>query len=609
MKSRVFLPSILSAVLLWTAFFPLNWGAVGFVAMAPFLTLVRAEGVGRWRRYTAAWVGGMAFAMLSMNWMRHAHPMMMYFAWPGMSLFLSLFWPLALFLLRRLDRLGQPPLALTFPVVWVALEYFKAHFPAGYPFLKWVGLYQPSGFAWYMLGHTQHANLYLLQAADLGGAYLVSAAVGAANGAVHDVLVRVPLFRWFVNLPRGWRPPIYRAELMSVAGALLVVGGLMTYGGTRLLHPPFDTGPKVSLLQSDLDHDLVQTDGPLLFSRYDQLAREAARSKPDLIVWPESCFPFWDVRLKGTSPATLPDSLQELWEAQNLPAPNKQPLTVADFKTNYRGNEYRGFRDYVSAGRQAHAATHWQAHTLLGLNGVDWDGTAEIRHNSALLLKPDGTPGPRYDKTHLVPFGEYIPFRNQLPFLEAFSPNKDEPGCVPGETLTRFTLPTLQRLPQGGTKAVGYTFGVLICYEDTEPNLARRYNPWSGEKNPADFLVNMSMDSWFRGSEEHEQHLAISRFRAVEARRPLLRAVNIGISAVIDGDGRIVELPNVETPDWSASKKIARAMTVDVPLDRRGSIYAAVGDWVPVLCWGGIAGGFVTLRLARRKRVITAPAA
>ena len=80
-------------------------------------------------------------------------------------------------------------------------------------------------------------------------------------------------------------------------------------------------------------------------------------------------------------------------------------------------------------------------------------------------------------------------------------------SCTPGENWTRFELPTAK-----GT----FRFGVLICYEDTDPSMARKYNPTSGRGPGVDFLVNISNDGWFDGSEEHEQHLAICRFRAVE---------------------------------------------------------------------------------------------
>ena len=78
----------------------------------------------------------------------------------------------------------------------------------------------------------------------------------------------------------------------------------------------------------------------------------------------------------------------------------------------------------------------------------------------------------------------------------------------------------------------------------------------------------------------------------------MVRAVNMGISAVIDPDGRVVALPDEES--WAASKKTRGVVRSDVPLDRRGSLYAAAGDWVPVLCWGLIVAGLVTLRLRGR---------
>ncbi len=636
-KARVYFPSILSAVLCWTAYFPLNWWGVAFVAMAPFLTLVRAEGIGRWRRYTAAWLGGLTFGTLAINWLRHADPMMALFAWPGMALFLSLFWPLGLFLLRRLDRFGKPPLALTFPLVWVALEYAKAHFPTGYPFMKWLGLYYPSGFPWYFLGHTQHANLPLLQAADLGGVYLISGTVGAVNGAAHDLLVRVRPFRWFVNLPRGWRPPIFRAELMSAAGALLLVGGLIVYGSIRLVHEPFTPGPTVAVLQDNIAHKRLMVDGPLVFSRYDRMTRQVVKGNPtpDLVVWPEACYLFRDITfvadkpdgreamirgLKDDWPHHYSLMVQETSEKRPLFPPGYLDQASADDAEHRREEimnlppkerpnyDASGYWDLIRSGRKDHARTRWQrdpanpqTSVLLGGEAIDWDGTTEKRYNSARLILPDGSPGPRYDKTHLVPFGEYIPFREQMPFLTSLSPALSAPRCEPGQTFTRFPLRSAREDAEKQGKGKQYTFGVLICYEDTDATIARRFNPWSGEPNPADFLVNQSLDSWFGTSEELDQHLALSRFRAVETRRALVRSVHMGQSAVIDGDGKIVEMAGLLEDGWEASKGQSRAMVVEIPLDTRGSVYAAVGDWVPGLYWVGMIAGFITLRLARRR--------
>src|SRR4029077_11733841 len=108
------------------------------------------------------------------------------------------------------------------------------------------------------------------------------------------------------------------------------------------------------------------------------------------------------------------------------------------------------------------------------------------------------------------------------PFMKVFSPYDNEYGIKSGDRYTRFPLGT-------------YHYGVLICFEDTDPYLARQYVRPGGEGEPIDFLLNISNDGWFGGSSEHDQHLAICRFRAIECRRSIGRSVNMGISAVIDG--------------------------------------------------------------------------
>src|SRR5262249_15523446 len=114
-----------------------------------------------------------------------------------------------------------------------------------------------------------------------------------------------------------------------------------------------------------------------------------------------------------------------------------------------------------------------------------------------------------------------------LPLMQWLSPYGFDYSVTPGERQTRFALD-------------GYHFGMVICYEDTDPYLARQYARPEGSEPPVDFLVNTSNDGWFDGTAEHEEHLAVARFRAVECRRALLRAVNMGVSAVIDGNGRVL---------------------------------------------------------------------
>ena len=137
--------------------------------------------------------------------------------------------------------------------------------------------------------------------------------------------------------------------------------------------------------------------------------------------------------------------------------------------------------------------------------------------NSALLISPQGKVVKTYSKRHLVLFGEYIPFRKQLPFLASIVPIDD---FTPGADDALFTLPN------------GAKFSVLICFEDTLPGLARR-----DVLGGADFLVNMTNDAWFRDSGQPRMHLDNALFRSAENDRPLVRSTNTGESCLVRRDG------------------------------------------------------------------------
>lgn len=527
-----------SSLLLYLSFFPANLGFLGWVALAPWLTLVRSPASPR-KLCLACWLGGLLFFVPALQWLRVAHPMM-HFTWAGLALYCSAYFPLGLALIRSLDRRGWP-LALSVPAVWTALEWVRGS----------VG----GGFAWYTLGQTQHEWIALIQIADAGGMWAVSAVVAAANGAAAE---------WLLALRSGAPRPIRSA----VAVALLVAGTL-AYGAARLDHEPFGRGPRVGLVQGNIpqgvrnartgndQQEAVKAIRSMTDHHVELSNRIAGETPPpDLIVWPETSYPLPRVLL----PATKPEGIAaEEWD------------------------ELTSMRDFVLK-RFAEMGTGWGTHALLGLNTREArpDGRV-VRYNTALLIDPIGAPVSDYHKMHRVPFGEYVPFRETLPFLKWFSPYKHEYGLEAGQRLTRFELPGRAGRPTA-------TFGVLICYEDTDPTLARRYQ----REEPVDFLVNISNDGWFMGTEEHEQHLAVARFRAVEARRSLLRAVNMGVSAVIDGDGRVVATPR---PTWAASKGEAMTLSADVPLDRRSGLYAVAGDWLPIAL-----AALAALGLLRRTR-------
>src|SRR6266496_1899922 len=145
-------PALASGVLLWMCFFPLGWGWLGWVALAPLLALVRVQAAPR-RIYWCAWIAGTVFFWPALQWMRVADATM-YGAWALLSIYCALFFPVTLWLIRLLERRTFLPLIVTVPVAWTAME--------------WVRSWLLEGFAWYYIGHTQHAVLPVIQIADLG---------------------------------------------------------------------------------------------------------------------------------------------------------------------------------------------------------------------------------------------------------------------------------------------------------------------------------------------------------------------------------------------------------------------------------------------------------
>jgi apolipoprotein N-acyltransferase len=473
---------------------------------------------------------------------------------------------MSVWLARRLDRLGVP-FWLAVPMGFVAVEYFRSHFPTGYTWLETVGLRHPIGFGWYMLGHTQHDWLSVIQVSDLGGVYVVSFLVALMNAAVWLTVERLSAVRVWTGDARPLRPVSVRAAI----AAALALSAAIVYGNVRLSHDPYPDGPEVALIQGNLEQDIKNEHGAQMERHFGDLADrarlpEAGRPVPDLIVWPETSFVDpWFAIGPGVNPTAVPIEFQRYANAGNA----------------YFGSEMR------------HT---WRTPTVFGLSTFQWEADGrEWRYNSALFIDRTGVVRGRYDKIHLVPFGEYVPLGESLPFMSMFTPYEGNYSCKPGEMWTRFPLTVGDRT---------YHFACLICYEDSDASLARQYVRPAAEG--VDFFVNISNDGWFRGTAEHEQHLAICRFRAVETRRSVARAVNMGISAIIDPDGRVVALPG---PTWAESKKVDGVVRGAVPLATGTTLYARLGDWLPVGCWLAILFGGLVRGLVLRRRTAAAPAA
>jgi apolipoprotein N-acyltransferase len=589
-KPRLFLSAVSSAVLLWACYFPLAWGWLAWVALVPLLCLVRSE-ARAWKIYGSALLSGLIFFWAAIQWMRVAD-IRMYATWAMLATYCALYFPVTIGLLRLLDRGTRWPLTMTLPVVWCGLEFLRS-------FLM-------TGFAWYYLGHSQHAFLPLIQVSDLGGAYTVSFLVAAVNGWLFEVCFRLSWLRSVFRLPATGGQD---AHALALQGGVVValIAGALGYGIWRLNEDEATPGPRVALLQGNLDQRLrIQAMKPgtaadEMLRHYMSLGNMAVRApnRPDLIVWPETSFPIdWVEFAEGDPLAHLP-CVPGMVPGGGVVA--SVPWTALAWEAYWQA------ATTLLQERIGRVGPYYRASVLLGLNAevCSHTGRTMKRYCSGLLVRPNGTVGGRYDKMHRVPFGEYVPLRDVLPFMERFAPYDFDYSITPGTHFTRF--------------AVGpHRFGTLICFEDTDPYLARQYMHNTDDGRPVDFLVDISNDGWFDGSSEHGEHLAICRFRAIETRRAVARAVNMGISAVIDSNGRVLApemLPSAQgatvwqvgaaasslpVSDWQSFKKVAGVLMANIPVDHRESLYARWGDWLGWGCLGLAAAAVLWFSLRRR---------
>lgn len=360
-----------------------------------------------------------------------------------------------------------------------------------------------TGFPWNLLGHSQYQNLPLIQIAAVTGVYGISFVVVGVNAAIADALVG----------PGGWC-----GRVGSLATAGLLVGGALAFSSmdNPQIAPP---AIRVALLQGNIAQE-IKWDRDFQDETvrvYQNLTLAQAGFRPDLVIWPETAVPFFlrhDPRL----------SRVKRW-ADEIGAP-------------------------------------------LLVGAPDWDGGLPPKYTvSAFLIAPENGISGKYDKIHLVPFGEYVPFKQILSFV-----NKLAQGAIgdftPGGEFTVFSIPSGK-------------FAVSISYEIYFPSEVRRF-----VQNGAEFLVNITNDAWYGRSAAPYQHVAMMVFRAVENRRYLVRAANTGISAIVAPDGRIV----------SASGLFERtALRATIAANAALTPYARYGD---VFGWGATLGVAVAALLA-----------
>ena len=547
--------SVASAALLWLTFPPAEWHGAAWFALVPLFLLV-ADPKPRMSIYLAAWLGGFAFWLLAVQWILVVDQTA-WLGWTVMALVLSLWWVGFVWVSRVMTRRFAWPITVVAPVVWVGLEYLRAHVLTGFP--------------WYYLAHSQFRQIYWTQIADLSGSLGLSFLIALVNAAIVEFLAPVFFGSHLdasYNTETNWRRyprPVWVRLGFVILGVLATLG----YGLFRVHSASFRPGPRVAMLQSgevqEYNSDKTKS-SRALYEMYLNMVLRAAdhQPRPDLIVWPETSYPYGHVVI---DPGLKPEAFDEQIKSFN-------PDAIAADWTLKRDRNAEAFKRVLD---------RTQVPMMVGASTHDFRSSGYSRYNSAILFQP-GLDPQTYHKLHLVPFGEYVPLIDVFPWLTALTPYR---GTRPhfldfGERPSWFQLGK-------------YHLAAAICFEDTLPHVVRRFFSEGPEGKQPDLIVNLSNDGWFHETSEHEMHLAVATFRCIENRAPMARAVNTGVSAMIDGNGSIVK---------SLSKTSVDVLDAVAPLDDRTSLYSRWGDWLGQLSLAGTVSLLIAGWVAPKRRPV-----
>jgi len=353
-----------------------------------------------------------------------------------------------------------------------------------------------TSFPWDLLGYTQIDNIPLTRIASVTGVYGLSFEIALVNTVVTAAFL----------VPRQ-----KRASLLAVSVAAIV----LLQAGKLYSPPALPTTHGVTLVQSNVPvlDEAWTLDYELETLRELATLSVRPRAEPDgspgLIIWPEAPTPFFTTDLHVRT-------------------------TLADIARN--------------ANSAIIAST-------IGIRGFDDPSGARQIYNAASVVAPNGAWIAEYDKIHLVPFGEYVPFADLLVFARK---------------LTREVGTFSRGRSRDPLQLDGNRVGIFICYESIFPNEIRQF-----ARNGAQVFVNISNDGWYGNTSAPLQHLNMARMRAIENHRWLLRDTNTGVTTVIDPDGRIV----VQAPRFQRT-----ALQGAYDAEQNTTFYTRHGDWFPILC-------------------------
>jgi len=379
--------------------------------------------------------------------------------------------------------------------------------PPLFVLLEYVRSYFLSGLPWALIAHSQAEQPAVIQLSAYAGTAGVTFLVVLVNASIAFLILKRERWKKVIAVPLF-------AVLLAAANVFWGwhhIRSVEDMGGTDFT---------ADVVQGNIDQgrkwDAAFTEQAI--STYYGLTLAEARGKPDLVVWPETAVPFFFDRNMAQRDRLLNFS-------KEIAAP-----------------------------------------ILFGGMGVERSpetGKTEF-FNRAYVIGPAGVKG-HYDKMHLVPFGEYVPFHRLLFFVDRITDAVE--GDIQAGNSTKPLM--VDSIP----------VGIQICYEIKFPGLTRRF-----VQNGARLMVNITNDAWFGRSGASAQHMASLPFRAVENRVPIIRAANTGISGFVAATGKII----VKTPLF---KKTSLSRKLTIP-PYAGTFYTRFGDVFTFLCALALVAAF-----------------
>jgi apolipoprotein N-acyltransferase len=518
MFARPLLSALVAGLLSATGFAPLDFWPVTLACFAVLLALVHGAPTLK-AALLRGWVFGVGHFAIGNNWIQHAFdfqekmpPVLGYFAVVALALYLAVYPALAMGLAWRFARTvpkrnGWEEADLGF-VLAASAAWIVTEWLRGVMFTGYP--WNPLGLAWLPAG-TAWVSAWI-------GTYAMSGLMVLAAGTL------------FLATRRDYRPVLIAVPLVALA--VLVAPFTRPIAMTRAANEV--RSPVVTVVQPNIGQEGV--DDPLYAERVlarliELSARPSDRQR--LLVWPE-----------GMVNQYVEDGYPPAWYWAGDPRVTRARIAAR-----------LGPRDVA----------------LIGGNALFFDSTRRLRGagNSVWTVDSMGLLGQRYDKAHLVPYGEYLPMRSLLAPLGLARLVMGEIDFVPGPGPRTIDVPGVGRA------------GVQICYEIIFSGAVvdRAHRP--------DFIFNPSNDAWF-GSWGPPQHLAQARMRAIEEGLPILRATPTGISAVIDADGRLL----ATVPQGRAG-----VIAVDLPRPHAPTPFARIGNWLAAL----VAGLMLFFAIANRR--------